>query len=221
MKKKLRVLLYLVLIVVVLVAGTALFIQLRGIPSFEAKDPGTIVKADSQMVQEGKRIASMLCAHRHFNPATNSLTGRNLPEVASFGTIYSANITQDRQFGIGNYTDGQLLYLLRTGVKPEGSFMPPYMPKFVHMSDKDLHGIVAWLGEIVVSDNLTPDPETGIGGWWQEQFINTLKYGKRPDGRMNRMPMAPYAATTDLEARSVFAYLNTLKPVKNRIDAVK
>jgi hypothetical protein len=265
------------------------------------------------MILEGKRIASMLCASCHFNPATNALTGHYMPEVIEFGKIYSANITQDKQYGIGKYTDGQLLYLLRTGIKPDGTFLPPYMPKFVHMSDKDLHGIIGWLrsddpmvtaknipdtvsepnffakflctiafkpatypenpivapdtnnlvaygkyitigkiecfgchsknfeglnvqepeksegflaggnpipgeaGKLISSANLTPDPETGIGLWSENQFVKALKFGIRPDGRTNRLPMAPYAAMTDLEARSVFAYLNSLPPVKNKI----
>ena len=40
--------------------------------------------------------------------------------------------------GIGNWSDGDLIYLIRTGLKPDGQYIPPYMPKLVNISDEDL-----------------------------------------------------------------------------------
>ncbi len=67
--------------------------------------------------------------------------------------------------------------------------------------------------------NLTPDKETGIGDWTVEEFIATMKTGKeRGKGRpvLPPMPVQNLAQLTDDDIRSLFAYLQTLKPIKNR-----
>jgi hypothetical protein len=43
-------------------------------------------------------------------------------------------------------------------------------------------------GKIVYTANLTPDPETGIGGWTEQQSRRALKEGIRPDNRPLRLP---------------------------------
>lgn len=68
--------------------------------------------------------------------------------------------------------------------------------------------------------NLTPDKETGTGSWTAEQFIATLRTGRRlGKGRpiLPPMPAAVYAKMTDDDLRSVFAYLQTLKPLSNKV----
>ncbi len=68
--------------------------------------------------------------------------------------------------------------------------------------------------------NLTPDKATGTGDWTAEQFIATLRTGRRlGKGRpiLPPMPAAVYARMTDEDLRSIFAYLQTLKPVSNKV----
>lgn len=72
-------------------------------------------------------------------------------------------------------------------------------------------------GKIVPSANLTPDPETGIGGWTEEQFRRALKEGIRPDNRPLRYPMVPYRPLRDEEVAAIFAYLRTIPPIKNAV----
>ncbi len=68
-----------------------------------------------------------------------------LDAPAEFGIIHSKNITQDKQYGIGNWTDGEIIYLLRTGIKRDGQYSPPYMAKLPNMADEDINAIVAFL----------------------------------------------------------------------------
>jgi len=147
MKKILKILGVLILIAVVVIGAIALYIDISGIPKYPelVKDPGITVKGDSAMLMNGERLASMLCVQCHLNKETNMLTGQYLPDIAQFGKAYSANITQDKEHGIGNWTDGQIVYLLRTGVKKNGDYAPPWMPKFVHMSDYDMQSVIWWL----------------------------------------------------------------------------
>jgi mono/diheme cytochrome c family protein len=67
--------------------------------------------------------------------------------------------------------------------------------------------------------NLTPDKETGIGSWTDEQILTALQKGARPDGRMLApiMPWHAFANLTPEDARAIVAYLRSLPPVKNKV----
>jgi len=146
MNKILKVLLYLLGGVVAIVIGFILFLEIRGIPSYEAKDPGFKVNATPEMVANGKKTFTLLCSKCHLDPATGAMTGKlmvDLPKL--FGEIHSKNITQDKTNGIGSWTDGQIAYMLRTGVAKNGQYIPIYMPKFTHISDDEMGAIIAFL----------------------------------------------------------------------------
>lgn len=73
------------------------------------------------------------------------------------------------------------------------------------------------------SANLTPDP-TGIGNWTFEQFKKAIREGKfkgMDGGRMllPPMPWFNYAKATDEDLQAIFAYLKSIKPVKNLVPA--
>jgi hypothetical protein len=68
-----------------------------------------------------------------------------MKEETKFGKVFIKNITNHPEAGIGKWTDGELVSFLRTGTRPDGRYVPPYMPKLLHMSDDDLHSIIAFL----------------------------------------------------------------------------
>ena len=70
-------------------------------------------------------------------------------------------------------------------------------------------------GHKVYSANITPDQETGIGRWTEEQFRRTLRVGLRPDNRPLRYPMPLMPELTDDEVSAVYAYLRTVPPLHN------
>lgn len=85
-------------------------------------------------------------------------------------------------------------------------------------------GMTAWTGPwgISYASNLTPDPETGMGSWTEEEFIQTLRTGKhRGSGRaiLPPMPWQPLAAATQEDLSAIFAYLRSVSPVKNAVPA--
>src|ERR1044072_6792514 len=81
--------------------------------------------ADAAQVKEGKRLTMLICAGCHYDQTTKQLTGHQMKDVPGIvGKVYTRNITQDPEAGIGNYTDGELVYLLRTGISKSGKLMP-------------------------------------------------------------------------------------------------
>lgn len=73
----------------------------------------------------------------------------------------------------------------------------------------------------VTVPNITPDRETGIGAWTDEQLIVAIREGKRPDGSMIRppMPVALYRDMSDEDVKALVAYMRSVAPVKNKISA--
>lgn len=316
MKKILKGLLILIGIVLLAAAAFASFIAVRGIPEYEVNIPEVPkIEVTPERVERGAKMSAMLCQHCHYDPGTKALTGMYMPEIPEFGTINSKNITNDPDYGIGKWTDSEIVYLLRTGIHPHtGQFVPPYMPKLVHMADEDINAIVAYLrsdkpevqavksrrppsepsfltkflclvafkpfdypkepiplpdttnklewgkyltlyqlecyachsksfetmnmlepeksegffgggnpigtaeGTRIYSRNITPDEETGIGTWTEEQFLNALKFGIHPNGPALRPPMAPFVQLTDSEVSAIYAYLRTVPKIKNKVD---
>jgi cytochrome c553 len=82
--------------------------------------------------------------------------------------------------------------------------------------------MTAWAGPWGVSyaRNLTPDSETGIGGWTEQQFVQTIKNG-RQQGRgrpiLPPMPWPAYKNLSEEDLRAIYAYLRTVKPMKNAV----
>jgi mono/diheme cytochrome c family protein len=314
MKKLLRWTLALVAIVALLAGGALLYVDRTGIPRYA---PGRVelkVDVTPERVERGRRTVDMLCSACHLDNDSGTLAGKPMADLPpQFGTAYSANITRDAETGIGSWTDGEIAYLLRTGVAPDGRYTPPWMVKLPRMADEDLMDVIAFLrsddplvrpvrkdpplsepslftkflcrvafkplpyppapivapdpsdqlaygrylaqgrtpcfpchsedfarldefvpensagymgggnampdliGRVVNTSNITPDPETGIGTWTEDQFVRALRYGVRPDNTVLVYPMVPYPVLSDAEARAIFAYLRTVPPIRNAV----
>jgi len=72
---------------------------------------------------------------------------------------------------------------------------------------------------VFVGRNLTPDKETGLGNWTDDQVIVAITTGMRPDGRQLApiMPWQSLAHLTPDDAHAIVAYLRSLPPVKNAV----
>lgn len=68
------------------------------------------------------------------------------------------------------------------------------------------------------SPNITPDKETGIGNWTEDDFVRALKEGRDPKGR-NYFPVFPFvyfANTSDEDARALYAYFMSIPAVSQK-----
>lgn len=69
---------------------------------------------------------------------------------------------------------------------------------------------------IVYGTNITPDPETGLGNWTETDFVRAMTQGVRKDGQ-DLFPVFPYTSftrMTEADLRDLWAYLRTVKPVR-------
>jgi mono/diheme cytochrome c family protein len=66
-----------------------------------------------------------------------------------------------------------------------------------------------------VSPNITPDLETGIGKWSEEDFIRALRHGVSPSGAhyYPAFPYTSYTLLTDEDLRALYAYLRAVPAV--------
>jgi mono/diheme cytochrome c family protein len=83
-------------------------------------------------------------------------------------------------------------------------------------------------GSKVVSANITPDKNTGIGNWDEAQFIQRFKAFDKSVNNINEavkpgefntiMPWSKYSQMTNEDLAAIYAYLRTLKPIDNKIE---
>jgi mono/diheme cytochrome c family protein len=133
-------------ILVVVIAAAAAYIAASPIPSYPVETIDLEVDVTPERVARGKRTAEMMCAACHLDVGTGALTGKRVADVPTeFGESWSLNITQHPTAGIGSWTDGEIAYLLRTGIARDGRYTPPWMIKLPLISDEDLADVIAFL----------------------------------------------------------------------------
>jgi mono/diheme cytochrome c family protein len=73
---------------------------------------------------------------------------------------------------------------------------------------------------VTFAANLTPDKNTGLGIWTEPMFVRAMRTGKHwGEGRdiQPPMPWRAYAKMTDEDLKAVFAYLRSVRPVRNYV----
>ncbi|GJQ20992.1 MAG: alcohol dehydrogenase [Bacteroidia bacterium] len=70
--------------------------------------------------------------------------------------------------------------------------------------------------------NITPDPETGIGKWTEEQFLEAVRAGMRPDGTVlsTHMPYGYFGLMDEEDLGAIFLYLQSIKPFRRVTEPV-
>jgi hypothetical protein len=108
--------------------------------------------------------------------------------------------------------------LCHTGVGPQGPDMANPFAGGLEVTEEMPGGMkFDWR-----SSNITPDEETGIGKWTDEQIIAAVREGVRADGsRLSPiMPYMLYNAMSDADAKALVAFLRTQKAVSRKVERI-
>jgi hypothetical protein len=105
---------------------------------------------------------------------------------------------------------------------PEGLVMPPPPAVESPWMWAGAATMTAFAGPWGVSftANLTPDPETGLGRWTEEMFIKAIRTGRHEGQGRPILPPMPYPMfqhATDEDLGAIFAYLQSIKPIRNKV----
>ena len=121
-------------------------------------EPVEAVKAGDP-VSRGRYVAMAgHCRNCHLAEAGPDRPDEDRPWVGGFslvgpwGKSFTGNLTGDKETGLGRYTDEQLMKILTTGVRPDGTELAPPMsgliPYISSMTDQDRSDLIAFLRTI-------------------------------------------------------------------------
>lgn len=148
MKRILKIVGIILAVIILIIAGMATYIHFASAKKYQSVEiPELTVDTSTTLVERGFKLVEAGCVNCHRSDE-GILEGKWFEDIAAendFGRIYTSNITKHPEAGIGNYTDGELYRLLRTGVKKDGSLTSTVMPKWNLCSDEDIHAIIAFL----------------------------------------------------------------------------
>lgn len=101
--------------------------------------------ADTALVDRGRYLSDLMgCEHCHTSEGAKPFSGGQV------GPAKAPNITQDKETGIGGWTDEQIIAAVREGKRPDGQGFRPFMPSRFYnvLSDDDAKALVAFVRTI-------------------------------------------------------------------------
>jgi mono/diheme cytochrome c family protein len=181
------------IVLLILIACITVVTASRQHLKFDAPYPDIHASKDTAVIARGKHFVYGLahCISCHSTANADSLieAGQDVPLSGGFafvlpvGTIYSKNITPDKETGIGNLTDVEIARVLRYGVHANGDPVYDFMP-FHNMSDEDLTAIISYLRSMPRVKNKVPDNKLNLIG-------NLVKaYMVKPVGPTGEVPVS-------------------------------
>lgn len=194
MKKFLKILFILFVIIVALAAGGYMYLYF----AFPKVSAATDLKIEStpERLERGKYLANgfAFCIECHSGrdftkfsgpliPGTEGKGGFDFGEGAGF--VPASNITQDKETGIGSWTDGEIFRAITAGVNKDGKFLAPMMPytEFSKLDKEDIYSIIAYIKTLPAISNKIPDKDLKFPLFLIFRTIpkDPSGFGKRPD----------------------------------------
>jgi mono/diheme cytochrome c family protein len=145
--------------------------------------------ANADVVKRGEYLARAADCRACHTVSRDRLYAGGLPLLLPFGTLYSTNITPDKETGIGNYSDQEFLNAVQRGIRPDGTRLYPAMPfpSYTRMTDADALAIKAYLFSLpaVRAQNLPstfgfPYNQRWLMGLWSAFFNENSRFRPVP-----------------------------------------
>ena len=153
-------------VLLVVIAGGAVFVGARQHLTFDAPYPDVVASTDSAIVERGHYIVRNLapCASCHGDPAQRAanLKGDEVALVGGYefaippGKFYTRNLTPDSATGLGAVSDKAIARALRYGVGHDGRALLPFM-EMQGLADDDLQAVVSYLRTQPAVNRRVPD----------------------------------------------------------------
>lgn len=144
-----KLLLVLLLIVVLVAGGLAWFVTRKPASPFD--NIAAAQAPSEELLQHGEYVARLGdCVACHSTPKSAPFSG-GLEMGTPLGSIFTTNITPDKETGIGDYTLADFDRAVRQGVARDGHRLYPAMPypSYVKMSDDDIQALYAYFSSRV------------------------------------------------------------------------
>src|SRR3972149_6989827 len=121
---------------------------------------GVVAHAQADdLVAKGQYIFALAggCTCHTEPKGTHHVGARAFP--IPFGTVYSTNITQDKETGLGAWTDQQIQDAMIKGIRRDGSRILPVMPyeKYSGMAREDMKALIPYLRTLKPVTKATPE----------------------------------------------------------------
>lgn len=154
MKTLLKILKWTGIVILVIIVGLLIVVLTTWNKTYDAPMPDVKASTDSLVIARGEYLVfgPGHCGecHTDLEGYKKVVLGEQMPLSGGyefklpFGAIYTKNITNDKETGIGRYTDGEIARTIRYGVKPDGHTLIPFM-NYQLMSDEDLTAVISYL----------------------------------------------------------------------------
>lgn len=205
MKKFFKILGYFAAIFVIFVIGAAVYVGFAYPKIKEA--PNMTIDPTPERLERGKFLANgpAGCIHCHsvwdkskfsnpVTPGTEGMGGEDIGTVEGTGPVFAKNITQDKETGIGSWTDGEIFRAVTSGVDKNGKALAPVMPYigFGQMDEEDVKSVIAYIKTLKPIKNTVHERKLIFPLSFFVKMIPTEpKFTKRPDPN-NKVALGQY-----------------------------
>ena len=128
----------------------------------------TLAQADVAVARGGYLVRVMGCGDCHTpgvflgKPDFSKLLGGSDVgfEVPGLGIHWGPNLTPDKDTGLGNWTEAEIITAFTRGIAPDGTRLIPTMPynDFAGLTPEDQHAVAAFLQSLPPLHNQVPAP---------------------------------------------------------------
>ena len=142
----------------------------------------TVYASDTPAMSKGEYLTRAAdCVACHVVPGGKPYAG-GLEFKLPFGSLYSPNITPDKETGIGNWTDDEFVDALQKGVGKDGKHYYPAFPytSYTLMSREDILAIKGYLFSLEPVKQMPPENKISFpfNQRWGMMFWNAIFAGK-------------------------------------------
>jgi len=210
-----KILLGILGVIVLGIVITFIYVQTSWNKTYDLAYPDLKTSTDSAVIARGKYLVHgpAHCSNCHLssfkdfialdNGERTTLQGGVRFQLGPLGSVSSANLTPDKETGIGRYSDGQIFRMMRHAVKPDGTASIALMMPFWNMADEDLEAIVSYLRSLDPIRNEIEPPEWTFVGKMIRSFAPTFEPVYDPDPPKFAPPMLPTVERGEYIARYV------------------